>query len=403
MKAFYPGTFDPFTVGHLAIVCKILEQYDELVIAVGVNEDKLYAPLFGPKCRVFLIQNALKTFCEEYDYRDLTGRRYSSSEITAIEKLKNPQTVKVMTFGGMQVDAAYRCRADVIVRGERDNKDREAERLLALANQGLCEVRGRHIPTVHIACPEEKYITVSSSSVKKLCARQDYVCAASLLPAGIRRVALCKYLRKDFVRLLQEMGCDENDYAEKAWFCLQMAYSRYGMHNIEALAYRLNYLKIYQEETQKLSPAAYNELAAAIFYCYFNEKDSDEAMKESAGGCLELEYFYGTEGAKRIYNLILAQREAFLVKIPDDALLLHDIMLRPLAVASAYCHLAVSSLQKGEAQLEYYIPHRKEVLEKYLSNKLFRLSCFKPFENAALNNITKELEYWQRCENRLSE
>lgn len=396
MKAFYPGTFDPFTVGHLAIICKILEQYDELVIAVGVNEDKLYPPLFGPKCRVVLIEQALKAFCEEYEYRELTGRCYTDSEVAAIEKLKLRQTVKVTTFGGMQVDAARRYKADVIIRGERDNKDHEAERLLALANQGLCDVRGRQITTVHIACPEEKYITVSSSSVKKLCARQDYIYAASLLPSGIRRAVLFKYLRKDFVRLYEAMGCDETDYAEKTWFRLRLAYNRYGMRDIEALAAYLNYLKIYQEETGRLTPSEYNELVAAIFFCYDKAEDSNEAMKASAANCRDLECFYGSEGSRRVYDLILAQRGACLTKMPANAPLLHDIMLRPLAHGYSYWQTALSCRLAWPSEEQSYIPFRKEELETLLKEKIFNLPYFKSFEKVALTNIKKELEYWQK-------
>ena len=38
--ALYPGTFDPFTVGHLSIVERGLQLFDEIIIAIGINESK---------------------------------------------------------------------------------------------------------------------------------------------------------------------------------------------------------------------------------------------------------------------------------------------------------------------------------------------------------------------------
>ena len=38
--AVFPGTFDPFTIGHLSIVNRGLEQLDEVVIAIGINDAK---------------------------------------------------------------------------------------------------------------------------------------------------------------------------------------------------------------------------------------------------------------------------------------------------------------------------------------------------------------------------
>ena len=39
-KAFFPGSFDPFTAGHLNILKRALTMFDEVVVAVGINQDK---------------------------------------------------------------------------------------------------------------------------------------------------------------------------------------------------------------------------------------------------------------------------------------------------------------------------------------------------------------------------
>jgi pantetheine-phosphate adenylyltransferase len=41
-KAVFPGSFDPFTLGHLDIINRGLTLFDELIIAIGVNSDKKY-------------------------------------------------------------------------------------------------------------------------------------------------------------------------------------------------------------------------------------------------------------------------------------------------------------------------------------------------------------------------
>ena len=40
MRAIFPGTFDPFTVGHESVVRRALTFVDELVIGIGVNDNK---------------------------------------------------------------------------------------------------------------------------------------------------------------------------------------------------------------------------------------------------------------------------------------------------------------------------------------------------------------------------
>ena len=39
-KALFPGSFDPFTAGHLNILMRALTMFDEVVVAIGINQDK---------------------------------------------------------------------------------------------------------------------------------------------------------------------------------------------------------------------------------------------------------------------------------------------------------------------------------------------------------------------------
>ena len=63
--AVYPGSFDPFTLGHRDILLRSLKIFDEVVIAVGVNQNK--KTLFTPQERVEMIENEVKEPVD-YDY-----------------------------------------------------------------------------------------------------------------------------------------------------------------------------------------------------------------------------------------------------------------------------------------------------------------------------------------------
>ncbi|MDR2391798.1 MAG: pantetheine-phosphate adenylyltransferase [Planctomycetota bacterium] len=105
--AVLPGTYDPITMGHMDIIERGAELYDELV--VGVSENPAKKPLMPLEERLELI-------------RTLTsGRPHIRAEI----------------FTGMTVDFARRIGAEVILRGIRTFADFEYEFQLALANKRI--------------------------------------------------------------------------------------------------------------------------------------------------------------------------------------------------------------------------------------------------------------------------
>lgn len=83
-KAVCPGSFDPVTNGHLDIIARTAELFDEVVVAIGVNKAKASARLFSAEERMAMIEQAcvdypnvtvvgfeglLTTFCEENDIK----------------------------------------------------------------------------------------------------------------------------------------------------------------------------------------------------------------------------------------------------------------------------------------------------------------------------------------------
>lgn len=130
--AIFPGTFDPFTVGHASIVERGLPLFDRIVIGVGVNDNK--RTLYTNEERVRNIQ-----------------------EIYAYEP-----RIKVVAYDDLTVDLAKREGAEFILRGIRSVKDFEYERDIAAMNERLSGVE-----TV-LLFTEPQYMSISSSVVREL-------------------------------------------------------------------------------------------------------------------------------------------------------------------------------------------------------------------------------------------
>jgi pantetheine-phosphate adenylyltransferase len=131
--AIYPGSFDPFTNGHMDIVQRGLEIFEKVIIAVACNSEK--NSLFSIQERVDLI-----------------------TELVA----DNPR-VEVDAFDGLLVDYVVRKEARVILRGLRAVTDFEFEFQLAQMNHTVCE----QVETLFMmTSPECAYL--SSSIVKEV-------------------------------------------------------------------------------------------------------------------------------------------------------------------------------------------------------------------------------------------
>ncbi len=136
--AVFPGSFDPFTIGHMDIAQRALKIFDILIIGVGFNINK-------------------------------PGNNEMANErVKSIASLfsDNPH-VKIEAYSGLTVDFARRHGAKFIVRGLREVKDFEYERNLADTNAAISDIE-----TVFLtARPELGF--VSSSMVRELKAH-DY-------------------------------------------------------------------------------------------------------------------------------------------------------------------------------------------------------------------------------------
>lgn len=110
--AFYPGSFDPMTNGHLDVLIQSLNVADRLIVAIGIHPGK--APLFGFEERAALIHQSLA---------DCLSQRSAD--------------VSVVAFEGLVVDAARAHGATLLIRGLRDGTDFDYEMQMAGMNRQM--------------------------------------------------------------------------------------------------------------------------------------------------------------------------------------------------------------------------------------------------------------------------
>lgn len=134
--ALYPGSFDPFTNGHLDILHRATKLFEKVVVTVAVNNEK--KSVFSGDERVQLIQECL------------SGTEWGTR-------------VQITQFTGLLVDHAKKMNAHTLIRGVRQISDFEYEFRMALTNKRLAPT----IDTVFLM-PDEQLTFISASLVKEV-------------------------------------------------------------------------------------------------------------------------------------------------------------------------------------------------------------------------------------------
>lgn len=130
--AVFAGTFDPFTIGHKSIVERGLQLFDRIIIAVGLNPEKMSAQSVTERC-------------------DIIGEVFADND-----------AVDVMPYTGLTADFVKQTGALAILRGVRNLTDFEYERNLADINKNVLGVETCFL----LSLPEYSYI--SGSMVREL-------------------------------------------------------------------------------------------------------------------------------------------------------------------------------------------------------------------------------------------
>ena len=131
--ALFPGTFDPFTLGHLDIVNRGLNMFDEVVVAIGMNMEKKH---------MFSLEQREQWIKEIFD---------------------NEPRVRVASYEGLTAKYAEQIGAHFILRGLRTNQDFTYEKQIAYVNEDMS-------PTINsvFLMSHQTNATVSSTIVRDL-------------------------------------------------------------------------------------------------------------------------------------------------------------------------------------------------------------------------------------------
>jgi pantetheine-phosphate adenylyltransferase len=146
-KAVFPGSFDPITLGHVDLIYRGLEIFDEIIIAIGVNADK--KQLFSLEDKIQQIKN---TFINE-------------------------PRIKVASYKGLTIDFCKSVNSKYILRGLRNSSDFNYEQSIAQTNSSLSLIESVFL----ISSPQLAYI--SSTIVRDIIRNEgDY---KSLVPKSV--------------------------------------------------------------------------------------------------------------------------------------------------------------------------------------------------------------------------
>jgi pantetheine-phosphate adenylyltransferase len=156
MRAVYPGTFDPFTNGHLDVVRRGLNLFGKLTVAVAEGKSK--RPLFSAARRVKLVRDSLKGLSD----------------------------CRVESFSGTLVEYLKQVRSRVVLRGLRTLSDYDYEVQMALFNRQL----DPRVETVFVVASPEHAAT-SSALVREVASMGQDI--SPLVPEPVRRALVARF------------------------------------------------------------------------------------------------------------------------------------------------------------------------------------------------------------------
>ena len=146
--AVFPGSFDPFTLGHQEMVDRAVPLFDQVIIAIGINSQKQY---------LFPLEQRKSWIAQLYETED---------------------RITVQTYEGLTVDFCQSVGARYIIRGLRTGIDLAYEQPIAQMNKKM-----KGIETIFLVSSPE-FSVISSTIVRDIIRHGGD--ASQFLPAGIR-------------------------------------------------------------------------------------------------------------------------------------------------------------------------------------------------------------------------
>jgi len=157
-RAIFPGTFDPFTLGHFDILKRSRLLFDEIIVGIGKNSEK--KTMFTLEERIEFIEGVVK----------------------------DDKKIKVLCYDGLTIDFCEKIDAKFIVRGVRNTGDFEFEKAIARTNRFLSKIETIFILT------SAKTSFISSSIVRDLIKNNGEF--SKLVPESVSNFVLKNLLKQ---------------------------------------------------------------------------------------------------------------------------------------------------------------------------------------------------------------
>ncbi len=363
MKAMYCGSFDPVTKGHLNIIKQASYQYEELIVNVGLNQDKKM--MFDAETRVRLLQEA-------------------------VGNIPRRRNIMVISDPGMTVDIAMKHNVRVLVRGVRcGNDDAKYENTLQEINKTLADIRGYKLMTDILSSDSASLNNVSSTMVKNLCKMKQFIAAEKCVPPHVHQELMRVYLYEEWKKFIAD---------EQLWKVVVEAYTGRAYHNLSHLGYMFNMLQIYAEQTGNLKPESeeMRDLQLAVLlhdYVYDVSRNDNEAA--SAAFVDSLAQKLPEDSIARIKSLIMATTHEGKVLNEWQALICDlDLAILGTFDQDVWENYNDAIREEYAAYSEQeYLPARQKVLKSFLTReRIFKTDFFyKMFEKQARKNLMRKI------------
>ena len=374
MKAIYPGSFDPFTIGHKEVVRRALrynfvsdDKLEKLYICIGSNKEK--NTLFSKEARKKMIEDAIKD-------------------------LPKSELIEVVIYDGLIVDLAHQLGTNFIIRGIRSDRSNYNEEInLSQTNRRLAKIRGFKLETIPIIAHDEFISSISSSMVKQLCSFGEYIEVANLVSPNTHQELMRLYLENNFV----DPDCFYQTSSN--WLNLAKTYASRAYHNLSHLGYMFNMLNIYRAKTGFVVSKSFK--LAIIGHDLVHDPLSNDNEEASYDALSQMFYKQKMFDFPKIKELILATKHLQSDEnLSEEQALIKDL---DLTILGTFCDTTWKNYCEN-IRKEYSCMPEKEFTEKrieFLSSllKLERIFStdffYQMFEEQARQNIAKEIERLQ--------
>ena len=382
--AFYGGSFDPFTIGHLFVVCQALQSYDQVIIGVGKNSKK--TSKFSDDEKVEMIEKSIDDLVNMAKFFKGVAFVFPLGMSRMAEKIaKNPDCIKVVVYDGLTVDAAIKNGANVLLRGVRSQSDRCNEVALRHVNDAICKLRDVVCPTVLIdTSASMKMSNISSSMVKNLMDAGEYIVAKGYVMPSVHDIMSKIYLRDVYYKVTGTITSGYDYLCEK---------SRDGFQRFSAAACDLNMLHIYRmyNSSHDMSSPIYD---LAIFWSLLIGMESVDENAQKLVGHLVGDFKRFVELCKATNSMIYTDNR---IKADKDADALCDICLNYFVYKeNCYVNLwqcwyvaKANGLSKPD-----FLACSKDYIEKYIADEnLFKTDFFqKKYWDIAVENMKQDVK-----------